>query len=197
MVMFARRHWFSSRKHVSGQTICLRRSTLEAVGGLQSVADDLADDYRLGELVSRLGLRIVLSPYVVRAEHHEPSWDSLARHELRWMRTIRALRPRSYCFLFLGFSLPLAIVGILLAAVQTSVSIAAWALFLVAVVARLVLHCVPWLRGDRPLLEDLWLVPARDLLLVWVWVRAFFISRISWRGIEFDVGARGVMRRSS
>ena len=188
---------FGHQGYVSGQTICLRRSTLEAVGGLQSVADYLADDYRLGELVSGLGLRIVLSPYVVRAEHHEPSWDSLARHELRWMRTIRALRPRSYCFLFLSFSLPLAIVGILLAAVQTSVSIAAWALFLATVVARLVLHCVPWLRGDRPLLEDLWLVPARDLLLVWVWLRAFFVSRISWRGMQFDVGAGGVMRRSS
>jgi len=65
------------------------------------------------------------------------------------------------------------------------------------VVARLVLHCVPWLRGDRPLWADLWLVPARDLLLVWVWLRAFFISRISWRGIKFDIGAGGVMRRSS
>ena len=186
---------FGHQGYVSGQTICLRRDTLQAVGGLQSFANYLADDHRLGELVSGLGLRIVLSPYVVRADHHESSWGSLARHELRWMRTIRALRPRSYCFLFLSFSLPLAIVGILLAAAPTSVSIAAWALFLVTVVARLVLHCVPWLRGDRPLVADLWLVPAQDLLLVWVWLQAFFISRISWRGIEFDIGAGGVMRR--
>jgi ceramide glucosyltransferase len=188
---------FGHQGYVSGQTICLRRDTLQAIGGLQSVANYLADDYRLGELVGGLGLRIVLSPYVVRAEHHEANWDSLARHELRWMRTIRALRPRSYCFLFLSFSLPLAIVGILLVAAETSVSIAAWALFLATVAARLTLHCVPWLRGDRPPLADLWLVPAQDLLLVWVWLRAFFISRISWRGIEFDVGAGGVMRRPS
>ena len=188
---------FGHQGYVSGQTICLRRGTLQAVGGPQSFANHLADDHRLGELVSGLGLRIVLSPYVVTADHHEPSWDSLARHELRWMRTLRALRPRSYCFLFLTFSLPLAVVGILLTAVQTPISIGAWALCVATVVARLVLHCIPWLRGDRPLLADLWLVPARDLLLVWVWLRAFFTSRISWRGVEFAVGARGSMRRMS
>jgi ceramide glucosyltransferase len=188
---------FGHEGYVSGQTMCLRRDTLRAIGGLQSIANHLADDHRLGELVGGLGLRIALSPYVVRAEHHEPSWDSLTRHELRWMRTIRALRPRSYCFLFLSFSVPLAILGILLDAAQSLGSTAAWALFLTTLVARLGLHFVPWLRGTRPLLADLWLVPAHDVLMVWVWLRAFCTSRISWRGNEFDIGAGGVMRRLS
>jgi ceramide glucosyltransferase len=188
---------FGYQGYVSGQTMCLRRETLQAIGGLQAIANYLADDHRLGEMVSDLGLRIALSPYVVRAEHHEPSWNSLARHELRWMRTIRILRPRSYCFLFLSFSLPLAILGMLLSVAQGPASMAAWALFLTTLLARLVLHFVPWLRGDRPLLADLWLVPMQDLLMVWVWVRAFFTSRVSWRGSEFDVDADGVMRRLS
>ncbi len=188
---------FGYQGYVSGQTMCLRRETLQAIGGLPAIANFLADDHRLGVMVSGLGLRIALSPYVVRAEHHEPSWDSLARHELRWMRTIRILRPRSYCLLFLSFSLPLAIVGMLLSVAQGPASMTAWALFLTTLLSRLVLHFVPWLRGDRPLLADLWLVPVQDLLMVWVWVRAFFTSRVSWRGSEFDVDADGVMRRLS
>jgi ceramide glucosyltransferase len=188
---------FGYQGYVSGQTMCLRRETLRAIGGLPSIANHLADDHRLGELVCGLGLRIALSPYVVRAEHHEPSCNSLTRHELRWMRTIRALRPRSYCFLFLSFSLPLATLGILLDAAQSAGATAAWALFLTTLLARLGLHFVPWLRGTRPLLADLWLVPVQDVLLVWVWLRAFFTSRISWRGNEFDIGADGVMRRLS
>ncbi len=99
---------FGHQGYVSGQTACLRRETLQAIGGLRMLANHLADDYRLGELVRRLGLRIVLSPYVVDGEHHEPTYDSLTRHELRWMRTIRVLRPNSFRFLFVGFSLPLA-----------------------------------------------------------------------------------------
>jgi len=77
---------FGHESYVSGQTMCLRRSTLQAIGGLRAIADHLADDYRLGELVRGLGLRIALSPYLLKAEHHEPTLDLLTRHELRWMR---------------------------------------------------------------------------------------------------------------
>jgi len=188
---------FGHKGYVSGQTLCLRRDTLQAIGSLHTIANHLADDHRLGELVDGLGLRIVLSPYLVRAEHHEPTWRSLTRHELRWMRTIRLLRPRSFCLLFFSFSLPLAMLGLLLCALSPPVSTAAWAIFLTAVGARLALHFVPRLHSDRPMLADLWLLPAHDLLIGWVWLRAFFTSRVTWRGSEFDLGADGVMRQRS
>jgi ceramide glucosyltransferase len=188
---------FGYQGYVSGQTLCLRRDTLQAIGGLEAIANHLADDYRLGELVRGLGLRIVLSTNVVKAQHHEPDLDSLTRHELRWMRTIRVLRPRSFRMMFLTFSLPLAIFGIVLTAVESSLSTTAWVLFLTTVVARLALHILHRLRGDRPLLSDFWLLPARDLLTCWVWCQSFFTSGVTWRGNEFDVDADGVMRRQS
>ncbi|MDB6041945.1 MAG: hypothetical protein JWM63_496 [Gammaproteobacteria bacterium] len=189
---------FGHESYVSGQTMCLRRSTLQAIGGLRAIADHLADDYRLGELVRGLGLRIALSPYLLRAEHHEPTLALLTRHELRWMRTLRVLRPRSFRLIFLTFSLPLATFGLALTAVaEPSLRLAAWALFQTTVVARLALHFAHRLRGERPLLADLWLVPARDVLICWVWWRSFFTSRLTWRGSEFDVGADGIMRKLS
>ena len=39
-----------------GSTMALRRSTLAAIGGLEAVADRLADDYAIGDLVRRQGL---------------------------------------------------------------------------------------------------------------------------------------------
>jgi ceramide glucosyltransferase len=188
---------FGYQGYASGQTLCLRRDTLQAIGGLEAIANHLADDYRLGELVRGLGLRIVLSTNVVKAQHHEPDLDSLTRHELRWMRTIRVLRPRSFRMMFLTFSLPLAIFGIVLTAVESSLSTTAWVLFLTTAVARLALHILHRLRGDRPLLSDFWLLPARDLLTCWVWCQSFFASGVTWRGNEFDVDADGVMRRQS
>jgi ceramide glucosyltransferase len=185
---------FGHQGYVSGQTLCLRRDTLQAIGGLRTIANHLADDYRLGELVRGLGLRIILSPYVPKAEHHEPNLDLLTRHELRWMRTIRVLRPRSFNLIFFSFSLPLAIFGIVLATTATAFSTAEWALFWTTVIARLVLHFVHRLRGDRPLLTDFWLLPLRDLMICWVWCRSFFTSRVTWRGNVFDVGADGIMR---
>jgi ceramide glucosyltransferase len=190
-------HLFGHQKYASGQTLCLRRDTLLAVGGLVAVANHLADDYQLGELVSRLGLRIVLSTSVVKAQHHEPDFDSLSRHELRWMRTIRVLRPLSFRMMFLSFSLPMAILGIALAVPYSSLSTMAWTLFLTTGVARLLLHLLHCARGHGPSFADFWLLPARDLLIFWVWCRTFFTSGVSWRGSDFDVDADGIMRRQS
>jgi len=185
---------FGYQGYVSGQTVCLRRDTLRALGGLRVLADHLADDHRLGELVRALGLRIVLSPYLVDGEHHEPSFDALVRHELRWMRTIHVLRPRSFRLIFISFGLPLAILGLIAALAESSRSSAAWMLFGITLLARMALHFVHRLRDDRAALSDFWLLPARDVLICWVWCRSFFTSHVTWRGNEFDVDADGVMR---
>src|SRR5215470_3106310 len=78
---------FGHRGYASGQTLCLRRATLRAIGGLEAIANHLAEDNRLGELVRELGQRIVLSHHLLRTTRREPSLACLADHELRWMRT--------------------------------------------------------------------------------------------------------------
>jgi ceramide glucosyltransferase len=189
--------------YVSGQTLCLRRGTLVAAGGLEAIADHLADDNRLGELVRGLGLRIACSPYRVRAQHDEPDLRTLLRHESRWMGTVRVLRPHSFRFLFLSFSLPLALLGLLgllvpaLHGARGSIPPAAWTLFGIALGARLLLHLVARAGSGLRLCTDLWLVPLRDALLVGVWCRCFFTTRVTWRGADFAVAADGVMRRLS
>lgn len=187
---------FGHRNYASGQTLCFRRQTLQAIGGFGAMTDQLADDYRLGELIRGLGLTIELSPTVVMAEHHETDLDSLSRHELRWLRTIRTLRPHSYRAIFLSFSLPLALCGLLLTAVDPLWPATAWTLFAVALAARLGIHLAHRIGSGRPLFSDLWLLPIRDLLLCWIWARSFCASRITWRGGEFDVDANGIMHRS-
>jgi ceramide glucosyltransferase len=118
-------------------------------------------------------------------------------HELRWMRTIKVLRPRSFRWIFLSFSLPLAVLGIVLVAAGMALTSTAWALFCSALTARLALHFSHRLRADRLPWSDLWLLPARDLLICWIWYRSFFGSHVRWRGSEFDVDANGVMHRLS
>jgi ceramide glucosyltransferase len=46
-----------SRSFAFGATIAIRREVLAAVGGFTAIANQLADDYRLGELTRRAGLR--------------------------------------------------------------------------------------------------------------------------------------------
>ena len=180
--------------YVSGQTLCLRRDTLEAIGGFKAMANHLADDYRLGELVRALGLKIVMSRYLVAAQHDELNLTALFQHELRWMRTLRVLRPRSFPFLFFSFSLLVASGGLLLYLAQPVLPLGAAVLFCITVVARLLLHFMQRAPAERPLLGDLWLLPVRELLIFAVWCRCFFTSRVLWRGQAFDVDAEGIMR---
>jgi ceramide glucosyltransferase len=184
---------FGYRGYVSGQTLCIRRTTLRAIGGLQALANQLAEDHRLGQLVRGLNLKIELSPYMVDGEHHETDFRSMTRHELRWMRTIRALRPRSFPGIFLTFSLPLALLGIAFVAAAPPASPVAWSLLGGCLIARAALHIAHRIGGARPILSDLWLLPVCDLLILWAWCRSLFTSRIAWRNHEFDVDADGVM----
>ena len=186
---------FGHQGYASGQTLCLRRTTLEASGGLRAIVDHLADDYRLGELVRAQGLQIVLSPYELRAKHDEPDFRSLTRHELRWMRTLRVIRPLCLTMIFLTFSLLLATIGVSLLAAAGTVPAAGWTLFGATVLARLGLHLVYRRHGERPLFADLHLIPLRDLLIFGIWCQNFFCRRVTWRGSRFDVDATGVMRR--
>ena len=183
---------FGHQGYVSGQSVGMRRDSLAAAGGLPAMADHLADDHRLGELVRAAGFKIVLSRYVVKGEHHEPNFSSLIRHELRWMRTIKVLKPRSFRMLFVTFSLPLTAAAFA-AASRSSHSVVAWTLLALTLTARLVLHVVHVSGDGRPAARDLWLLPFRDPLIFWVWCRTFFTSRVTWRGVEFAVGADGVM----
>ena len=188
---------FGYKNYVSGQTLCMRRDTVQAIGGLGAIANHLADDHELGDRVNSLGLRIVLSSYVPSAECHEPSFESLTRHEVRWMRTLHVLRPRSFPFIFFSFSVPLALLGIVLATGSPALEPVAWTLFGVTLAVRIAIFLAHRIRPARPKLQDLWLIPVRDLLLLWVWCSSMLTSRITWRGNHFDVDARGVMHRLS
>jgi uncharacterized membrane protein len=102
--------------------------------------------------------------------------------------------------MFLSFGVPVAIIGLLFAVLGSTAPVLAWLLFGVTVAARLVLYFVHRLRSHRShpagsMFADLWLTPARDLLLCWTWLRSFSASSIIWRGSEFNVDAHGVMRR--
>jgi ceramide glucosyltransferase len=55
-----------------------------------------------------MGLRTVLSEVVVDTYVGERNLNELLEHELRWLRTIRAVRPVGHALSFITFSVPVA-----------------------------------------------------------------------------------------
>jgi len=85
----------------------------------------------------------------------------------------------SFLGIFLTFSLPLALLGIALAADTTTTSPLAWGLFSGGVAARIALHFVHRIKAARSVLSEIWLLPFCDILILWVWLRSLFTSRIA------------------
>jgi ceramide glucosyltransferase len=174
-----------SRSFAFGATIAIRREVLASIGGFASIANQLADDYRLGELTRRRGLRTVLSEVVVDVCVAEPSFGDLVRHELRWLRTIRALRPMEYGFTFITFGVPVAALGALLAGGAAPVL----GMLAITVLARVVLHLSTREPGSSA--RQLVVLPLRDALNLALWVWSFVTRRVHWREVRYFVTRDG------
>ena len=174
-----------SRSFAFGATIAMRRQVLERIGGFASIADQLADDYRLGELTRRLGLRTVLSEVVVDVCVAERSFGDLVRHELRWLRTIRAIQPLGYAFTFVTFGVPVAAVGTLL----DGGAAPAVGLLAATAAARVMLHLS--MREPGRNRTQLALLPLRDLLISSLWAWSFVTRHVHWRDERYEVTRDG------
>ena len=176
---------FGSRAFAFGATIALRRDVLDAIGGLRAIADQLADDYRLGELTRRRGLRTVLSDVVVDTWVDERTLRQLAQHGLRWLRTIRVVRPGGYAFSAVTFSLPVAALGCALAR-GTPITLS---LLAATFAFRLLLHSAA--QAPARSWSRLWAIPLADALGFALWCGAFATREVQWRQGRYRVARDG------
>jgi ceramide glucosyltransferase len=185
-------HAFGSRRFAFGSTIALRRETLLAVGGFEVLRDTLADDFWLGELTREAGLRTVLSEIWVGTEVSETRLTELWTHELRWLRTIRAISPVGFTMSFVCFTWPVALLGLALAPSTLNVCLA-----VVAGIARVVQFSLGRnvMRRSPPWFCVL-LTPLRDLLLLMEWAVALTGRRVRWRGNVLQARKGGPIRYS-
>jgi ceramide glucosyltransferase len=174
-----------SRSFAFGVSICIRRQVLTSIGGFTAVANQLADDYRLGELTRRLGLRTVLSEVDVDTHVREDSFGSLVRHELRWLRTIRALRPAGYSLSFVTFGVPVTA----LVALLSRGAAGAVVMLVIALLARVLIMLAAQPADGR--WQRLLLLPVRDFLSFALWIWSFTTRRVQWRDDFYQISRDG------
>lgn len=169
-----------------GSTMAIRRDILVKAGGFGALADVLADDYMIGQYAQKMGYRVALCSYVVDNVVHEPSLPNLMRHELRWARTIRALRPDGYRFSFLMNTISVAIIAAAINHLTLGILSLTVALIGIAFGLRIALHqmMVRTLNAPR---SPLWMIPLRDILSFVVWLTAYFGRGVRWRGAKLAI----------
>lgn len=170
-----------------GATMAVRRDVLQRIGGLESLADHLGDDYRLGNLVTQAGFRVAFCPQLVQTTVHERDWAALLAHEVRWARTVRTQRAAGYAGALVTH--PLALAALYMALTRFAPS--GLSVFSATLALRMFFDAqarrtfAPRCTGAAPL------VPVREVLAFGVWCAGLSGRRIAWRSQDFSVNADG------
>jgi ceramide glucosyltransferase len=168
-----------------GSTMVFRRGDLQRIGGFESFADYLADDYELGKRISELGLGVHLSEVVVETYLPAYSTSGFLAHQLRWSRGMRDSRPGGYFGLVFTFGLVWSVLCV------AATGGAAWAWMLLAAAGLLRFTLAAFVEsvvlGSRQSLRSLWLLPLRDCVAAAIWIASFAGSAVTWRGDRFEL----------
>jgi ceramide glucosyltransferase len=182
--------------HTFGATMAVRRDVLAEIGGLDALGDRLADDHALGRLVAERGRRVTLARCVVTNVVSEPGLLALARHELRWARTIRTVRRTGYLGIVLTYPIPLALLYVAVARRRAR----ALPVLTVAALCRIALGAAARRTfgscGSEPAWRRIARTPLRDALGIAVWALGLRGGEVRWREDALSVDASGALRGS-
>ena len=166
-----------------GATVATTRSQLTGIGGLHAIADYLADDFMLGQLIWKSGAEVRIVPHVVDTILGPMKLGELLRHQVRWGRGIRACRQKGHMGLLFTHGTVWALMTMLL----DGLSGASVALFSAVFSARIAMAWVVGCRflGDGILKRNLPLLPVRDCFNFLVWCLSLSGHRVTWRGKSY------------
>ena len=166
-----------------GSTLATTKTVLGKIGGLEQLADCLADDYELGHRISQAGYKVELCGETVKTTVPAYDFKGFWDHQIRWARTTRDSRKRGYLGLGITYCVPWAMMT------MVASGFALWSFTLLSLVlltrVTVALTVGAGVLRDRQVLRDLWLLPVRDCfgLLFWAW--SFAGDTVVWRGEEF------------
>src|SRR5215510_8656392 len=182
--------WLLEGMHFAlGATMATTRTTLKAIGGLQAIGDYLVDDFMLGYLVAKAGYEVRLAHYVVEVVLAPMGFYDMLKHQLRWSRSRRFVRPGGYFGTVLTHGTVLAFLNLLLYH-GTRMSLVLLAVTLSIRLGMGWLIGVYWLR-DKVLRQYFWLLPLCDLPNFGLWCLGLFGKQVEWRGRRLTIGEGG------
>jgi ceramide glucosyltransferase len=172
----------------NGQSITIRRETLEKIGGLASLGDYLVEDYEIGRRIWESGRRMAVVPYFLEATVDLKSAGQWWSHQVYWDQNTRAAKPGGFFATVFTRAVPFALLFALLRLMDPAgLAVLGGTIAVRLATVAVVLAAV----RDREGLRCLWLLPLRDVLGLASWMLAFTQRTVVWRGAEFVLTRNG------
>ncbi|MCA9576922.1 MAG: glycosyltransferase [Polyangiales bacterium] len=178
---------------VIGKSMLLRRSELEALGGLELVRDILCEDFILGETYRAAGKRLVLSSHTVENVNEELSLEAFLGRHSRWLKMRAVIHVGSFFADMFANPIFLSLMAVLASDFDRR-AIAALVLATIIKVsgdAFLVRVC----RGTPMPARFLVVAPFKDVLMGFVWFYSGVSRSVTWRGVKLRFGKNSQLRQ--
>lgn len=159
-----------------GAAVAVRRSALEAVGGIAAFGSSLADDVQLGLLVARGGYRVRVGPEVT-TRTGPCDWARYRSVIERAAVIFGCTLPRPLFWLHVLFNY----------AYLAAFAVPGWRL---PALAYLLARCLALAWVERRAGAAL-LLPLLDLTHVWIFTATLVRRRVTWRGLSYRIDATG------
>jgi ceramide glucosyltransferase len=177
-----------------GHTMAIPRAVLEKLHGFKNFPNHLADDYELGNRVSKLGLRVVVPPLLMDCVMPAESLAQAFVRMQRWKRTIR--RSRGLQFFGVILTYPVFWAGLLVLLHPLS----GWSWSILGLVAALRCLLAAGLQAaiktpDWP--RAWWLLPVVDILEVLAFFGAYSGASVCWAGRYYTLRRDGTLEQNA
>lgn len=175
-----------------GAAMAVSRESLQKIGGFEALADYIADDYQLGNRLSKQGAEILIASTPVDCRHSSATARDILRRQIRWARTMRICKPMPYFFSVLSNPTLWPLLYYLLAPADPvhAASFLGCALLRVLLAKDLARRFLE--TNNTQGIE--WLTPIRDLIHALVWTAAFMGNRVVWAGRGYRLARAGTMK---
>jgi ceramide glucosyltransferase len=170
-----------------GATIALTRDTLDKIGGLARFADQLWDDYAIGQAVRAAGDRVAVPSLTVAHVCTDRSARELFVRALRVERTIGNIDPVGHAGAVITDPFALALLAVLFGGGAPAAVLSIAALACRAAMA----WCIGRRFGTSG--QPYWLLPLRDLAAFAVYVLGFLGGTVVWRGHRYRIDSDGTL----
>ncbi len=168
---------------VVGKSMLMKKKDIEAIGGLESVKDMLAEDYILGKKIYNLGKKVVLSNHIIKNVNNYWGLRQFLNRHTRWGKLRWHIGGIKYLSELLSNSVFLSIFPVIFSPSLITIS---FALFVCTLKVIGDIHIGRTIKTDMNMFLFL-LAPIKDVLIGLTWFIPLLSNKVLWRGNRYII----------